>query len=237
LPAHMIPSSFVPVDTIPLTPNGKIDRQALPEPGTTAGEDFIPPRNPVEKKLVEIWAEVLGLEKETIGIDGDFFHMGGHSLKGTALTAKIHKELHVKLPLAELFRNPHIRGLARYIENAGPDTYIPLEPGEAMEYYPVSSAQEQFYVLQQVERDSIGYNITVVLEGEYDRERLEQAFKAVIRRHESLRTSFEIIEGELVQRIHHANDAPFEIPLFYSPAPSPEPGNPVEDRTLKAVIE
>ena len=111
----MIPSYFVQIKEIPLTANGKIDRKALPEPEISTEADYIAPRNNVEKKLAEIWSEVLGVGEDLIGIDSDFFQLGGHSLKVTILVAKIYKEFDMKIPLAEIFNEPNIRGIASFI--------------------------------------------------------------------------------------------------------------------------
>ncbi len=108
LPDFMIPAYFVRVEKIPLTPNGKVDRKALPIPKTATGESYIAPRDEVEKKLTEIWSEVLVIDKEKIGIDTNFFELGGHSLKATILVSKIHKEFEVKVPLSEVFKSPRI---------------------------------------------------------------------------------------------------------------------------------
>ncbi|MCP5106755.1 MAG: hypothetical protein GY950_25445, partial [bacterium] len=105
LPAYMVPSFFVPIEKIPRTPNGKIDLKGLPIPGTgDAGVRYSPPETIAEKKLVEMWSAVLALSKETIGIDDNFFQLGGHSLKGAVLIAQIHKIFNVKISLADIFQ-------------------------------------------------------------------------------------------------------------------------------------
>jgi amino acid adenylation domain-containing protein len=116
LPEYMVPSYFIFMSQIPLTPNGKIDRKALPEPGMKAGQGYVAPGNELEKTLVEIWSEVLGIEKDIIGIDTNFFELGGHSLKVTIMSAQIHKELDIKIPLAEIFNTPTIKGIASLID-------------------------------------------------------------------------------------------------------------------------
>ncbi len=116
LPAYMIPSRYIQLTELPLTPNGKIDKRALPEPerlGLTSGVEYVAPRNEVEEKLAEIWKEILGLEK--IGVNDDFFHIGGHSLNTTRLSHQIQKELDVKLSVQELFMNPTIESQAQAI--------------------------------------------------------------------------------------------------------------------------
>jgi tyrocidine synthetase-3 len=115
LPSYMIPSYFEFIEKIPLSPNGKVDRKALPEPEMAAGEKYTAPGDEIETKLVEIWSDILTVKKEKIGIDANFFHLGGHSLKAVIMASRSHKELKVNIPLSEVFKNSTIRGLAEYI--------------------------------------------------------------------------------------------------------------------------
>jgi len=208
---HMIPSYFVILDKIPLTANGKIDRQALPTPERTKGGEYTGPRNQIEKKLVKIWAEILEVEKEIIDIDANFFQLGGHSLKATILASRIHQELNVNIPLAEIFILPTIRELAQYLKDAGEEKFVAIETAEKKEYYPLSSAQKRLYILQQMDLEGTNYNIPAMmeLEGQPDRDRVQDTFRQLIRRHESFRTSFQMLAGEPVQKIHDA--VTFEI--------------------------
>jgi thioesterase domain-containing protein/acyl carrier protein len=130
LPDYMVPAYFMQIEKIPLTANGKIDRRALPAPGLNSerGGAFTAPGTEIEMKLVKIWAEVLALEKEKISIHADFFQLGGHSLKATAMTAKIHNVFHVRIPLAEVFVKPSIRQLAEYIGNMEKETLPVTDP-------------------------------------------------------------------------------------------------------------
>ena len=212
LPGYMIPSYFVFLERIPLTPNGKVNRRKLPAPGITAGGKYSVPSNRVEKKLVEIWSEVLntnGHAPHTIGIDGNFFELGGHSLKATVLVAKIHKELDVKVPLAEVFKTPTIRGLSGYIKELTEDKFASIEPVEKKDYYALSSAQKRLYILQRMDLESTAYNMPEVVPVEQDinREKLAETFNKIIKRHESFRTCFEMVTGEPVQRIHSTVDS------------------------------
>ena len=116
LPGPMIPAYFVRLDSFPLTPSGKVDRRALPEPGITAVGTYIAPRNEVEEKLVEIWSEILGIEKELISVESDFFRLGGHSLTATRAAARIYKEFEIKTSPAEIFKSPTIAEIAPLIE-------------------------------------------------------------------------------------------------------------------------
>jgi fengycin family lipopeptide synthetase D len=205
LPDYMIPSYFVQIDKIPIDLNGKIDRKALPSPGVRGEkEKYTAPRNDLEKKLVEIWGEVLGIEKQGIGIDHDFFESGGHSLKAMGLVGKIHKEFNIEIPVSEIFKSPTIRGTAAYINKKEETLYFAIEPVEKKEYHAVSSVQKRLYVLWQKEPDNTAYNITgmMTLEGKVNKNKFEESFKKIIRRHESLKTSFEIVEAEPVQAIH-----------------------------------
>jgi acyl transferase domain-containing protein/acyl carrier protein len=170
---------------------------------------YAAPRQKIEKTLAQIWQDLFGIEP--VGIDDDFFQLGGDSLKAVIVSAKIHKALDVKIPLKLFFSNPTIRGLSQYITNAGKRRYSSLEPVEKKEYYLLSSAQKRMYVLNQVNEAVTSYNNPSVLEleGELDAARFEHAFTALITRHESFRTSFELIEGEPVQKIH--KDVVFEL--------------------------
>ena len=205
LPDYMIPLHFVQMETLPLTPSGKVDRKALPKPRAEAGEHYAAPGNQIEKTLTGIWAEILGLETNIISIDHNFFELGGHSLKATILAAKIHKELGIKIPLVKIFKTSTIRELGEYISAARKEQYTVIEPVEKKEYYTLSSAQKRLYILQQMKAEHIGYNMPQIipLEENIDIKKLELAFKKLIARHESLRTSFHMIKDEPVQKINH----------------------------------
>ncbi len=214
LPDYMIPAYFVSLDSIPLNPNGKVNRKALPVPDLEGpGVKYIPPRNEFEEKLVEIWSEVLDIDPGSVGIDTSFFELGGQSLKATVLAAKINKELNIKLKLTEIFKMPTIRGLSSHLESAVADRLLAIENAEEKEYYPLSSAQRRLYILQQIEKNSMTYNMPrlMVLEGKPETHRLERTFCRLIERHESFRTSFEMVAGKPVQKIHRPGDIEFTI--------------------------
>jgi len=212
LPEYMIPTYFIQLDKLPLTANGKIDRKALPEPdgNIVLGTEYEAPRNSTEEKLVAIWREVLGVEK--IGINDNFFELGGHSLKATSLVAKIHKILNVEVPLKEIFTNPTIKRTSEFIEASEESIYSSIEPIEEKEYYEMSSAQKRMYILNQMDKKSTSYNITnvLVIEDELDLQKLTEAFTGLVERHEALRTSFKLIEENLVQKVHEKVDFAIE---------------------------
>lgn len=170
--------------------------------------EYAVPRHELDQRLVEIWSRVLRVDKEKIGIDFNFFSSGGHSLKASLLAAEIHREFKVRLPLAEVFNRPTIRELSEYISAADADIREVLEHSEKREYYAAASAQKRFYMLQQVEPDNTAYNVTAVLdiEGRLNKDRLQRCLEDLIRRHESFRTSFGLVDGETVQKIHRQVD-------------------------------
>ncbi|MCY8603160.1 non-ribosomal peptide synthetase, partial [Bacillus sonorensis] len=203
LPGYMIPSVFMQLNELPLTGNGKVDKRALPEPDVTqiGQTEYTAPRNQTEAKLAELWREVLNIPK--VGVHDNFFELGGHSLIGMTLTARIQKELNVDLQLKDLFKSPTIESLAQAAAQAERKSSVYIEAAEEQETYPVSSAQKRLYVLQQLEGAEKSYNMPSVLhlEGKLDVERLKESARRLINRHEAFRTSFEMKDGEPVQRI------------------------------------
>ncbi|WP_254207985.1 non-ribosomal peptide synthase/polyketide synthase, partial [Paenibacillus sp. AK121] len=212
LPSYMIPTYVVPLDQFPLTPNGKIDRKALPAPEARleGGTEYVAPRTPLEEQLVRIWQSVLNHQR--VGIQDNFFEVGGHSLRATTLMAKIHQELNHKLALRDIFQYPTIEQLVQVMgEDQTQQTYVSIPVAEEREYYPVSSAQKRMYVLSHLEGGEVSYNMpgALIIEGSLDKKRLEQAFRQLIARHETLRTRFEMIDGEVIQRIE--SNVPFSV--------------------------
>jgi non-ribosomal peptide synthetase component F len=170
---------------------------------------YIAPRDTLEKKLVSVWSEVLKVDKSGIGIDDDFFDFGGHSLKVSLLVSRIHRVFDVKVPLEEVFKRPTIRQLGEYIRGCAKERYPgyeAIESAEERDYYELSSVQHRMFALQQLDPESTAYNVSSVMEveGPVDNEtieRFEEAFRHLIQRYESLRTSFIIVDGKPVQRI------------------------------------
>ena len=208
LPDYMIPTYFLNLEKLPLTTNGKINRKALPEPEKVLKKNkYTAPRNREEEKLVEIWSEILAIEKQTIGIDDNFFQLGGHSLRATIAVPRIHKELNIKLSLAEFFKHPTIREVSQYRhqfpEVSMKEKYEAIPTLEKREYYELSSAQKRLYILQQMDLQGKNYNIpgVFIFEGKLAREKFEKAFQVIIRHQEAFRTSFCLVHGEPVQKI------------------------------------
>uniref|UniRef100_UPI0032163CAE amino acid adenylation domain-containing protein n=1 Tax=Clostridium sp. TaxID=1506 RepID=UPI0032163CAE len=204
LPEYMVPSYFVRLEKMPITTNGKLDRRALPEPNLdTALSEYEAPRNEVEETLSKIWSEVLCVDK--VGINDNFFDIGGHSLKATMLMSKIHKELNKEVPLKELFKSPTIKELSKYIASAEENLYSNIEKVGEKEYYEASSAQKRMYMLQQFDKNSIAYNMPAVfeLEGKVDKNKIEETFRKLTERHETLRTYFETFNSEIIQKLQN----------------------------------
>ncbi|MCP5052514.1 MAG: amino acid adenylation domain-containing protein, partial [bacterium] len=204
LPDYMIPLYFVRLEKIPLTALGKVDRNVLPAPELKAGSDHIAPGGTSEIALAQLWSEVLGVEESIIGINSNFFELGGHSLRATIMVSRIHKILNVKVPLTEVFRTPTIRGLSQYIHSAAQERYATIEPVEKREYYGLSSTQKRLYIIQQMDLGNIAYNMPqfIPFEKMTSLEKLEEAFIKLINRHESLRTSFHMLDTQPVQKVH-----------------------------------
>ncbi|MDY8049693.1 amino acid adenylation domain-containing protein, partial [Paenibacillus polymyxa] len=211
LPNYMVPSYLVQLEQMPLTPNGKIDRKALPTPegNLQSGADYVAPRTWVEVKLAQIWQDVLGLAQ--VGVKENFFEIGGHSLRATTLASKIHKELNKPLPLRSIFEAPTIEQLAAVMEGLDQVAYASIPVTEERSFYPLSSAQKRLFVLHQFDPNDVNYNMPSVLQvsGPLDVKRVEDVFRQLIARHATLRTCFELVDSEPVQWIE--DTVPFEV--------------------------
>jgi acyl carrier protein len=128
LPEYMVPSAFVMLEALPLMPNGKVDRKALPEPDPLSGRadgSYAPPRTPVEEQLTEVWEEILSVGR--VGIYDNFFELGGHSLLATRVVSQVRDVLGVELPLRSIFEEPTIAGLALTITQMKAEAVIDIE--------------------------------------------------------------------------------------------------------------
>lgn len=175
---------------------------------------YFAPRSGIEKRMIEICEEFLGIDK--MGIDDDFFELGGDSLIAISFAARIHKELNIKMDISDFFKNPTIRELAKWVEEGSgtSEEFSAIEPAEKKEYYALSSAQKRMFTLQRLRPESSAFNesFAVLMEGKLNKEQLEQVFYRLIRRHEPLRTSFRMIGEEPVQQIHE--DLEFAIDYY-----------------------
>ncbi|HEY0411492.1 MAG TPA: condensation domain-containing protein, partial [Candidatus Dormibacteraeota bacterium] len=203
LPEYMVPSVFVALERIPLTPNGKLDVKALPAPDlASAGERYVAPRTPAEEVLAEIWAEVLRLER--VGVEESFFALGGHSLLATRVISRVRQVFGVEMPLRALFEGPTVAELAGRVEEirrAGAPALPPVVPTERTAALPLSFAQERLWFIDRLDPGSAVYNIPVAwrLEGALDQAALERSLGEIVRRHEALRTVFAEVDEAPVQ--------------------------------------
>ena len=206
LPGYMVPEQLVKLSKMPVTENGKIDRKALAQMDTETdlNREIVAPRNQLEEKLCSIWAALLKKPHQDISVHDNFFTAGGNSLKATMLTTVMHKEFSVLIPLKKIFQYPSIEELSRYLKEAKKDTHESIPAVEQKEYYPLSSAQKRLFILTQLDKGSIAYNLPMVMtaKGEIDKTRLEDTFKKLLQRHENLRTSFITVKGEPFLKIH-----------------------------------
>jgi len=223
LPDFMVPSAFVVLEALPLSPNGKVDRKALPDPQgrRSIEERYAAPSGPVEETLAAIWCEVLRLGR--VGADDDFFALGGHSLLATQVVTRVREVLGMELPLRHVFEAPTIRRLARRLreEQAGeagaPPPSLAARPlrGGA----PLSFGQQRLWFLDQLEPGNPAYNVPLAVRltgdgGELSVDALERAFAEVVRRHAALRTTFTVEAGQPVQMVADVETARPELQLL-----------------------
>ncbi|MEH2123776.1 amino acid adenylation domain-containing protein [Nostoc sp.] len=206
LPEYMVPSAIVILESLPLTPSGKVNRRALPKPDLQSGADkYVAPRTPIEEMLAQIWAQVLKVEQ--IGIHDNFFELGGHSLLATQVISRLRQAFGVELPLRCLFESPVLAQLSESVElarhNHKSPMAFPIEPVSRSQELPLSFAQTRLWFLDQLESGSSIYNIpfAVSVNGCLHLAALEMALHEICRRHEVLRTIFPIVNGSPVQAI------------------------------------
>ena len=234
LPEYMIPTSWVILDSLPLTVNGKIDRKALPVPGlegVESGEARIAPRTPLEEILAEGWKQVLRVDE--VGVDENFFELGGHSLLAIRLVSYIRSALEMEIPIRSVFEHPTISGLATLIDStrrSGNESSadLPLRVVDRTEPLPMSYAQERMWFLDRYEENHFTYNVPWCwkLQGSLNGEVLERCLVALVERHEPLRTTFLEANGKLWQEIQSGSDFRLEKIDLRSMA--------LEDRETKA---
>jgi acyl carrier protein len=194
----MVPIAFVRLESLPLSPNGKLDRKALPPPELTSTVSYRVPRTPEEEILCALFADVLGVER--VGITDSFFELGGHSLLATRLLSRIRTTLNIELTIRTLFEAPRVDQLSARLRGAM-QARTPLIRQARPDPLPLSYAQERLWMIDQMEGGvSTGYNVQEVLRlrGDLDRVALVKAINTIVERHESLRTNFAEVDGKPV---------------------------------------
>lgn len=218
LPPAVVPSAFVFLGTLPRTPQGKIDRAALPRPASTRPElavAHVEPRTPIEQALAEIWQETLGWKR--VGALDHFFDLGGHSLQAARVVSRLRETFQIDLPLQQLFAAPVLGALAEQIETALRNGRAPTIPSlcryDRSASLPLSFAQQRLWFLCQLRPGSGAYHVPLVAElrGQLNTRALQQGLEALVDRHEALRTTFASLDGRPIQRIRESGFCPLEI--------------------------
>ncbi|PGH42981.1 non-ribosomal peptide synthetase [Micromonospora sp. WMMA1996] len=190
LPDYMIPTMVVAMEQLPITPNGKLDRAALPAPPLPAGRPSAPPQTPLQRRVAAIWSSVLGVDG--VGIDDDFFALGGHSLLAARLVAAVREQLGADVPMRQLFAHPTVAALCEFIgerpHSADHEPDLPVATGAS----PLSSTQQRFWFLDRLRASRTDYHVSVavLLRGTIDPVLVHEALLTVVARHDILRTRF-----------------------------------------------
>ena len=210
IPEYMVPAILITLKQLPLTANGKLDRKRLPPPSQkeAIGNPEGNPEElytPIEEMMAGAWQELLGIKK--IGRTENFFQLGGHSLLGMRLIARLRAVFGVEVPITQLFESPTLSELAAHVEalvRGGEQGALPpLEPVDRSGALPLSYAQQRLWFLHQLDPQSNAYNVpgAVRLQGALDVAAFRRSFKILVQRHESLRTTFEERNGQPVQQV------------------------------------
>ncbi|MFB6435657.1 non-ribosomal peptide synthase/polyketide synthase [Streptomyces sp. NPDC056411] len=210
LPAHMVPSAVVVLDAFPLTAHHKVDRRALPAPGPARGSGHTAPRTPAERTVAAAWSEVLGVHP--IGVEDDFFHLGGDSVLAVRVLARIRAELGAELSLRELFTARTVAELAALVGEVadGDGPPAPITAGPRPELLPLSGAQQRLLFLDDLTAGGAEYHtgVGLRLRGPLDTAALGQALDRLAARHDALRTTFTTVDGRGAQRVDGAAALP-----------------------------
>jgi amino acid adenylation domain-containing protein len=205
VPGYMVPTQILQLAELPLTLNGKVNRKALPAPEWhVQANEYVEPRNETERILCGIWERVLGASR--VGVSENFFASGGHSLLAAQVTARIQDAFGVRIHLRAFFEQPTVSGLAGEIAKAKQEPQwadIPLTTVEKNKPLPVSFAQQRLWFVSQLEQESAAYNIAIALRvnGGLDLEAFSRVVREIVRRHQVLRTTYKMVNGEVWQEV------------------------------------
>ncbi len=206
LPAYMIPLWTMRLGELPVSANGKVDRHKLPMPATGEEAAAAAPLNGLQAFLAGTWSAILQVPAGRIGPDSNFFELGGHSLNVTELASRIARKYDIQIGLREVFAAATLGELAHLVARGLLEARREIKPAEKKEYYPLTPAQLRMYALQETNKGGTTYNITggMILGGALDVAGIRQALARVVARHESFRTSYRLVDGQVVQVVEEA---------------------------------
>ena len=216
LPEYMVPAAIVNLERLPLGPSGKLDRKALPMPQATAYpvREYEAPADEIERTVAMIWADLLALER--VGRQDNFFALGGHSLLAMRAITRIQQQLGIAVELTDLFANPVLADLVRALSGAAPAELPSISFADREKQIPLSFAQKRLWFLAQMKEASKAYHIPIAarLSGDLDVDALRRALDRLVARHEAMRTTFALSDGEPVQQIGRLADSRFHLQEF-----------------------
>ncbi len=213
LPEYMVPAAIVEMESLPLSSSGKLDRKALPAPEADAYgiQSYQAPEGDIETVLADIWAELLQIRR--VGRLDNFFALGGHSLLAARAVTRIRQGLSMVVTVDDLFRNPVLADLARRLKDVARAELPPIVRSKQRDRFPLSLAQQRLWFLSQMDEVSRAYHVPVGLhlKGELDSKVLRRALDRMVARHETLRTTFVLIDGEPMQQVAAVADSRFHL--------------------------
>ena len=216
LPDYMVPATYVLLSDLPRMSNGKIDRQALPDPNLIQREESLQaPSTPVEELLISIWSQLLGHKQ--VGVHDNFFELGGDSLLVTQLVTRLRQVFGVRVPLRTAFDNPTVAMLADVIETTSRAEQglheLKIETVSRATEIPLSFAQQRLWYVDQLQPGGHAYNIAIAvrIKGPLNVVALEQSFNQIVERHEAMRTTFPSVDGRPLQLIEPAREVRLKI--------------------------
>ncbi|MBG4628940.1 pyoverdine non-ribosomal peptide synthetase PvdD, partial [Pseudomonas aeruginosa] len=214
LPDYMVPAHLMLLERMPLTVNGKLDRQALPQPDASLSQQaYRAPGSELEQRIAAIWAEILGVER--VGLDDNFFELGGHSLLATRVISRVRQEQQLDASLKALFERPVLKAFAQGLERTT-DAVSTIPLADRQQPLALSFAQERQWFLWQLEPESAAYHIpsALRLRGRLDVDALQRSFDSLVARHETLRTRFRLEGGRSYQQVQPAVSVSIEREQF-----------------------
>ncbi|MFG8524421.1 pyoverdine non-ribosomal peptide synthetase PvdD [Pseudomonas aeruginosa] len=214
LPDYMVPAHLMLLERMPLTVNGKLDRQALPQPDASLSQQaYRAPGSELEQRIAAIWAEILGVER--VGLDDNFFELGGHSLLATRVISRVRQEQQLDASLKALFERPVLEAFAQGLERTT-DAVSTIPLADRQQPLALSFAQERQWFLWQLEPESAAYHIpsALRLRGRLDVDALQRSFDSLVARHETLRTRFRLEGGRSYQQVQPAVSVSIEREQF-----------------------